>query len=633
MDSRQLQTLLCRKSTRPSQRHRARRSGSRAIASAVQFAQATAYKLAAARIINPDVPAVQGIVTFGSPRVFRTIGYAGPIYWANYGDFKSERWVNNNDPVPHTPWPIEFYHQSKWTRIVVDSNGDCSLQVREIVSAWPDFADHDVPRYASRIYYMMPEQLRTALPLPPPPAEPVADCDRAPSSTGSQLIDLNPLDDVVNEGAPNGTPVGITAAPPTSAVGSLTYSLMSNADGRFAIDPSTGVVTVANGSLLDFESATAHTIAVLASKEEIALVGIFRIYVANVPGAPVDIDTAADQVYEGAAAGTAVGITASSPGESGATVTYSLADNAGGRFAINSSTGVVTVTSGALLDGPETHYVRVVADHSGEASYAQTFAVSVLNASPTAAIASLTGGVSDVGFVGVPVSFGGTFSDAALDTHTAQLDWGDGSALETFGGGNVSSPLSATHTYQAAGSYTVSFTVQDDDGGTHTVTSAIDVYDGVGGVAAVATTLEGLLESETNPQVLTALAQALVELEGNDGGVATNGAVDALAAGDLVAALVKLENAVELLSQAEAAGADTSDLRLMLALAARVTAEKAQAEAIAAIGPSPSRGEEKQLTSIEASVAAGRTAIGTGDYISAIQNFTSAVQRAVLLIG
>ncbi|MBE0611486.1 MAG: lipase family protein, partial [Dehalococcoidia bacterium] len=132
-------------------------------------AQATAYKLAAARIVDSNVPPVQGIVTFGSPRVFRTIGYAGPIYWANYGDFRSERWVNNNDPVPHTPWPIEFYHQSKWTRIVVAGNGACSLEVREIVVAWPDFADHDVPRYASRIYYMMPAELRTGLPLPPPP--------------------------------------------------------------------------------------------------------------------------------------------------------------------------------------------------------------------------------------------------------------------------------------------------------------------------------------------------------------------------------------------------------------------------------------------------------------------------------
>ncbi|HMS03588.1 MAG TPA: cadherin repeat domain-containing protein, partial [Gemmatimonadaceae bacterium] len=38
--------------------------------------------------------------------------------------------------------------------------------------------------------------------------------------------------------------------------GPITYSLVDDAGGRFAIDPATGVVTVANGGLLDFETAT-----------------------------------------------------------------------------------------------------------------------------------------------------------------------------------------------------------------------------------------------------------------------------------------------------------------------------------------------------------------------------------------
>jgi len=52
---------------------------------------------------------------------------------------------------------------------------------------------------------------------------------------------------------------------------------------------------------------------------------------------------------EGAANGTAVGITASSSDVNGGTITYSLVDNAGGRFAIDGSTGVVTVADGTLL--------------------------------------------------------------------------------------------------------------------------------------------------------------------------------------------------------------------------------------------------------------------------------------------
>ena len=42
----------------------------------------------------------------------------------------------------------------------------------------------------------------------------------------------------------------------------LTYTLLDDAGGRFAINANTGVITVANGSLLDFETARFHTISV-----------------------------------------------------------------------------------------------------------------------------------------------------------------------------------------------------------------------------------------------------------------------------------------------------------------------------------------------------------------------------------
>ena len=45
----------------------------------------------------------------------------------------------------------------------------------------------------------------------------------------------------------------------------VTYSLSDNAGGRFTIDASTGVVTVADGSLLNHEAATSHQITVLAT--------------------------------------------------------------------------------------------------------------------------------------------------------------------------------------------------------------------------------------------------------------------------------------------------------------------------------------------------------------------------------
>jgi hypothetical protein len=45
----------------------------------------------------------------------------------------------------------------------------------------------------------------------------------------------------------------------------VTFSLTDDADGRFQIDPDTGVVTVLDGSLLDYEDATSHDITVQAS--------------------------------------------------------------------------------------------------------------------------------------------------------------------------------------------------------------------------------------------------------------------------------------------------------------------------------------------------------------------------------
>ena len=64
---------------------------------------------------------------------------------------------------------------------------------------------------------------------------------------------------------------------------------------------------------------------------------------------PGDADLAPNTVAENAAVGTTVGITAFAS-DADATlngVTYSLSDNAGGRFAINATTGVVTV-AGAI---------------------------------------------------------------------------------------------------------------------------------------------------------------------------------------------------------------------------------------------------------------------------------------------
>jgi len=89
------------------------------------------------------------------------------------------------------------------------------------------------------------------------------------------------------------------------------------------------------------------------------------------PSTPTDTDPATNAVAQGALTGATVGVTALDTDPDGDTVTYSLTNNAGGRFAIDSSTGVVTMASGTLLGGPATHTITVqAADPAGAAATA-----------------------------------------------------------------------------------------------------------------------------------------------------------------------------------------------------------------------------------------------------------------------
>lgn len=167
------------------------------------------------------------------------------------------------------------------------------------------------------------------------------------------ISDADGTTNIVNEGATTGTVVGIAAQATDPNGDTLTYSLLKNAGGRFAIDASTGVITVANGVLLDFEAQTAWDITVRATDSGgLYRDRLFTIDVADVAGeTPVDSDAATyDAVDENSATGAYTGVTVSSISPSGSAVTYSLVDNAGGHFQIDTVTGAITVLDGSLLD-------------------------------------------------------------------------------------------------------------------------------------------------------------------------------------------------------------------------------------------------------------------------------------------
>jgi Ca2+-binding RTX toxin-like protein len=172
----------------------------------------------------------------------------------------------------------------------------------------------------------------------------------------------------VFENADNGTMVGqLSAHDPDGDV--LTFTLLDDADGRFAIQD--GRVVVADGTKLNYEAASLHQIKVLVSdgrggeKE-----AVFTIRVRDVAEEPEvsigrNVVLSNDTVSENTANLTVVGsLEVAEMILDG--IQYELLDNAGGRFALDGDK--VVVADGARLDHEtgQSHSIRVrVTDATG----------------------------------------------------------------------------------------------------------------------------------------------------------------------------------------------------------------------------------------------------------------------------
>ncbi|MEX8494010.1 cadherin domain-containing protein [Sphaerotilus sp.] len=213
------------------------------------------------------------------------------------------------------------------------------------------------------------------------------------------VTDANSGANVVGEDAAIGTAVGLTASAVDADATSnaVTYALTDNAGGRFAIGASSGVVTVAGA--LDAETALRHTIVVQATSADGSVSSqAFDIAVQDVNEfsvtVPIDANSAANAVNDNAAVGTLVGITASARDADAAQnqVTYALADDAGGRFAIDAGTGVVTLVRSVLADGGNTLNLVLQATSADGSVATQALAVAVNSTNLSAPVIQSDGG-------------------------------------------------------------------------------------------------------------------------------------------------------------------------------------------------------------------------------------------------
>jgi PKD repeat protein len=147
-----------------------------------------------------------------------------------------------------------------------------------------------------------------------------------------------------------------------------------------------------------------------------------------------------------------------SPDDTTAGLEYAF-DCGSGYGSFSTSNGAVCSTDD---NGVHTVQGKIRDKDGGETEY--TASVTVHNVAPT--VGDITAPIDPVE-VGTPVEASASFSDpGTADTHYAEWDWGDGSTSPgTVNEMNGSGSVSGSHTYTAAGVYSVKLTVTDDDGG------------------------------------------------------------------------------------------------------------------------------------------------------------------------
>ena len=263
-------------------------------------------------------------------------------------------------------------------------------------------------------------------------------------------------------------------------------------------------------------------------------------------------------------------------------------------------------------------YFAEVCVSDDDATTCKTINFTVQNVAPTVLIES----VPEKFIVLVGDALVATFFDPGTqDTHTATIDWGDGSIdpASVSPHATETGQVSENHAYYDAGDFTVEVCVTDDDeSGCTTIGVRVATPE-----EALADAIDDLsAQADTDP----AVADALVELSGGPS-PSMSGVFDKIESNDLVAAIEKIRKTIEDLDDSVS---DQSDVQLLLAQIAESIARD-QLAAVEALGLT-ANGDLKKLGRLQTNINDGRAALLIGDYEGAASLFKSAVQKTESLL-
>ncbi|WP_139070213.1 cadherin repeat domain-containing protein, partial [Aliivibrio fischeri] len=208
--------------------------------------------------------------------------------------------------------------------------------------------------------------------------------------------DSNAAENTLSENAEIGSVVNITGLATDPDGDEVSYKL-SDADiakGLFAIDATTGVVTLISN--LDHDTADSHSITIIAtSTDGSTSQESFDITVTDADGTtpgggdtdndvgPVtDSNAAENTLSENAEIGSVVNITGLATDPDGDEVSYKLsdADIAKGLFAIDATTGVVTLIGNLDHDTADSHSITIIATSTDGSTSEASFDITVTDA-------------------------------------------------------------------------------------------------------------------------------------------------------------------------------------------------------------------------------------------------------------
>ena len=223
---------------------------------------------------------------------------------------------------------------------------------------------------------------------------------------------------IVLENAPTGTFVVIAGGVSRRAVA---YSLSNDADGRFDIDAQTGLVTVEDGTRIDYETATEHDIEVTTTYLDgttPAEVETLTVFVRDVNEAPSGIDLDNATVVENAS-GAAVGVLTTEDQDVGDTHDYVVSDL---RFEVVG--GQLKLKDGVSLDHEAEPNVTltVTATDEGGLSTERSFTVTVTDVNEAPGAVDDEAVTTENAAIDVDVLANDTDVDAGDDPATFSLD-------------------------------------------------------------------------------------------------------------------------------------------------------------------------------------------------------------------